>query len=77
MEQHFGEIAIQRLHKRKLYQKGAQRIMSEMEFYETIRFALAFVEFLPSESDLRMVFEAVDSDKDGYISYEDYFRFLK
>lgn len=29
MEQHFGEIAIQRLHKRKIYNKGAQRIMNE------------------------------------------------
>ena len=24
-----------------------------------------------------MAFEVIDADKDGYISYEDYFRFLK
>ena len=29
MEQHFGELAIQRLHKKKLYKKGPQRLMSE------------------------------------------------
>ena len=28
MEQHFGEIAIQRLHKKKLYNKGSQRMMN-------------------------------------------------
>ena len=29
VEQHFGEMAIQRLHKKKYYSKGADRIMNE------------------------------------------------
>ena len=47
------------------------------EFTQTIKYALSFVEFAPQDSDLRIVFEIVDADKDGFISYEDYFRFLK
>ena len=35
------------------------------------------MEFAPQEADIRMVFQVVDMDRDGYISYEDYFRFLK
>ena len=35
------------------------------------------MEFAPQEADIRMVFQVVDLDRDGYISYEDYFRFLK
>jgi len=38
---------------------------------------LSFVEFAPQDSDIKMAFDVIDADKDGYISYEDYFRFLK
>ncbi len=29
VEQHFGEMAIQRLHRKKTYSKGKERIMNE------------------------------------------------
>lgn len=51
--------------------------MNEKEFNETIKYALSFIEFNPSESDLKMAFDTIDNDRDGEISYEDYFRFLK
>lgn len=47
MEQHIGEIAIQRLHRQKIYSRGAQRIMNQQEFIKTIIFALSFVQFVP------------------------------
>lgn len=77
MEQHFGEIAIQRLHRRKIYAKGAERKMNFDEFQQTIRYALGFIGFSPQEEAVRQCFQAVDANQDGYISYEDYFRFLK
>ena len=70
MEQHFGEIAIQRLHRKKTYHRGSQRMMNLPEFTQTIKYALSFVEFAPQDSDLRIVFEIVDADKDGFISYD-------
>lgn len=36
-----------------------------------------FIDFLPQEEAIKECFGAVDIDQDGYISYEDYFRFLK
>jgi hypothetical protein len=51
--------------------------MNLKEFAETIKYALSFIEFAPQDKDIQMVFEIVDADKDGFISYEEYFRFLK
>ena len=69
MEQHFGEIAIQRLHRKKLYHRGHLRIMDLPEFTQTVKYALSFIEFAPQEPDIRIAFEVVDSDKDVFISY--------
>lgn len=52
MEQHLGEVALQRLHRQKTYAKGSQRLMSEKEFIVTINFALSFIEFFPNEKEL-------------------------
>lgn len=40
VEQHFGEMAIQRLHRKKFYSKGAERIMNKEEFAKTLNHAL-------------------------------------
>ena len=56
MEQHFGEIAIQRLHRKKVYHKGQQRIMNLPQFTQTVKYALSFVDFIPQDSDLRVAF---------------------
>lgn len=51
--------------------------MSQDEFIQTIKYALSFIHFEPSVEHLELAFSAVDVDEDGFISYEDYFRFLK
>lgn len=43
----------------------------------TIEYALKFVAVAPKKEELRTIFACLDLDKDGVISYEDYFRFLK
>jgi hypothetical protein len=40
VEQHFGELAIQRLHKQKLYSQGNKRIMNLPEFMKTMEYSL-------------------------------------
>ena len=40
VEQHFGEIAIQRLHRTNFYSRGHERIMNKSEFGDTLNYAL-------------------------------------
>lgn len=77
MEQHFGEIAIQRLHRKNTYQRGKERLMNQKEFAFTIEYALKFIAVAPQQQQLQLLFQNIDNNRDGLISYEDYFRFLK
>lgn len=76
-EQHFGEMAIQRRHRKGLYSQGSKRIMSQEEFGTTINAALAFIKMTASEELIGSWFKVIDLDADGWISYEVYFQFLK
>jgi hypothetical protein len=69
MEQHLGEIAIQRLHRQKVYSRGPQRQMNEEEFVKTINYALSFLQFKTNPAHLESLFKSVDLDGDGFISY--------
>ncbi len=40
VEQHFGEMAIQRLHRKNYYSKGAERIMNKEQFGNTLNYVL-------------------------------------
>lgn len=77
MEQHFGEMAIQRLHRQKLYSQGNRRIMNLEEFIHTLEYSLSPIEVSGSQEIYELLFSEVDLDKDGFISYEDYFVFLR
>ena len=70
-------MAIQRLHRQKLYSQGSKRLMNLGEFIHTMEFSLNPIEVSGSEEIYQLLFSEVDLDKDGYISYEDYFVFLK
>lgn len=49
VEQHFGEIALQRLHRQSVYQRGGEYLMNIVEFRCTFDYALSFVKFNPQE----------------------------
>lgn len=74
---HCGEIAIQRLHKRNSYKLGAQRVMSLSEFITTLNYALSFISIVPTEEQLTWLFNDIDRNRDGVISYQEYFEFLR
>lgn len=76
-EQHFGEMAIQRRHRKGCYSQGAKRIMNKQEFWDTINEALAYVDLTATEDLIDSWLSVIDLDKDGWISYEVYFQFLK
>lgn len=77
VEQHFGEMAIQRLHRKNSYSRGRERIMNQKEFATTLKYALSFIEIAPSDQILELLFKELDLDQDGWISYEVYFMFLR
>lgn len=77
VEQHFGEMAIQRLHRKSSYSRGKERIMNEAEFGITLNNALAYINLTASPEQIHRLFTEIDLEKSGWISYEIYFMFLK
>jgi Ca2+-binding EF-hand superfamily protein len=77
VELHFGEMAIQRLHRRLFYSRGAQRIMNKEEFGKTLNYALSFIKLEAPPAIINLLFSEIDLDHDGWITYEVYFVFLK
>ena len=51
--------------------------MNLEEFIKTMEYSLSAVGVHGTEEVYSLLFSQVDLDKDGYISYEDYFIFLK
>ena len=77
LEVHCGEMAIQRLHLRDVYRQGSRRVMDVQEFIVTLIDALKYLRATASESELRQLFSEIDTDRDGLITYKEYFEFLK
>lgn len=76
-EMHFGEIAIQRLHRQKVFSQGSRRVMNLPEFIKTMEFSLNPLGIEGPQEIYELLFQEVDLDRDGFISYEDYFVFLR
>lgn len=70
-------MAIQRLHRKKFYEKGSQRIMSKVEFGKTLNIALEYIQMTAPQEIIDVLFSEIDLDNDGWISYEVYFLFLR
>ena len=77
LELHNGELAIQRLHKKSTYSKGSLYILNQAEFIQTLHYAFSFIEFTATNEELAVLFTEVDLDNDGWISYAEYFQFLR
>ena len=77
VEQHFGEMAIQRLHRKKFYSKGAERIMNQEEFGTTLNHALDYIGMQAPPDLIALLFKEIDLDGDGWITYVVYFLFLR
>ena len=66
VEQHFGEMAIQRLHRKKFYSKGAERIMNKDEFGRTLNIALEYINMVAPPEIIDLLFSEIDLDNDGW-----------
>ncbi len=51
--------------------------MNYQEFSKTLNYCLSFISIVPKEDIVRSIFTDVDRDNNGYISYSEYFTFLK
>lgn len=51
--------------------------MNQEEFRVTLNYSLDFIQLSASSEEIRNLFDQIDLDHDGWISYEVYFFFLK
>lgn len=76
LETHNGELALQRLHRKQSFERGDQRLLSLKEFGSVMEYGLSFVEVVPMKEEIEQLFGEIDLDRDGWISYKQYFEFL-
>ena len=51
-------------------------MMNQEEFVRTLDYALSFIDIETYEGEAETLFREVDLNKDGWISYQEYFEFL-
>jgi Ca2+-binding EF-hand superfamily protein len=77
LEIHCGEIALQRLHKEKKFAQWQKRMLASIDFILSMRTAFAFLKVELKTEDLQRIFAFIDTDRDGLISYGEYFGFIR
>jgi hypothetical protein len=74
---HCGEMAVQRFHGSGMFTRSRDLVMNRQEFIMSFQGALDYIEFLAPVAELKQLFREIDANKDGWISYKEYFEFLK
>jgi Ca2+-binding EF-hand superfamily protein len=77
LNRHCGEIALQRMHMHNHMSMGAQRRMNLKEFTTLMNHAYSFLGVKVDNEGAKMIFNDTDKDKDGAITYEEYFSFVQ
>jgi hypothetical protein len=72
----FGELALMRLQSMGFYREGGRRVMDRAEFRITVEYFLSFIVMQAASASLDALFDEIDLDRDGWITYEDYYRFI-
>lgn len=52
-------------------------MIESSEFYNTMKYILSFIKMETTEEEVRNIFNDIDTNKDGLISYNEYFTFLR
>jgi Ca2+-binding EF-hand superfamily protein len=76
LKRHCGEIALQRMHMQNKMSMGALRRMNLHEFTILMNQAYAFLGVKVDDKGCKAIFDDADTDKDGIITYEEYFSFV-
>ena len=48
-------------------------MMNCKEFTMTVEYALSFIDIEPMEGELQALFKDIDQNRDGWITYQEYF----
>lgn len=72
-----AEVIIWRLHKDRKFSRWQDRLISQQEFITLFRLAFVSFKYEFSNSDLIALFQFLDTNGDGYISYLEWFRFVR
>jgi Ca2+-binding EF-hand superfamily protein len=76
LEMHFGELALQRLHRIRKFLRGDERLMNFDEFSLTLENGLSYIGVVATKEELATLFSEIDLDKSGWITYKIYLEFL-
>jgi Ca2+-binding EF-hand superfamily protein len=76
LEMHFGELALQRLHKFRKFIRGDERLMNFEEFSFTLENGLSYIEIVATKQELATLFSEIDIENTGWITYKTYLEFL-
>jgi Ca2+-binding EF-hand superfamily protein len=77
LEVYFVEILFKRKYSGKESSFWTEKKISIREFIDFMYESCFFVKVRPSKSDLLSIFEILDTDKDGFISFEEYINFIR
>lgn len=76
LRRYCGELALQRLHRGRMGANGKHR-MDCGEFGKLLEEAFRFLGVVVPGDAVNEIFRVTDTDRDGFVSYEEYFRFVE
>lgn len=77
LKRYCGELALQEMHRDGLIQRGSDRLISLEEFITLINRAYKFLGVTVDAATATAVFREADANRDGYITYPEYFAFIE
>jgi Ca2+-binding EF-hand superfamily protein len=77
LQVYFVEILIKRRYQTNQTVEWKTRRISREEFILLITEGCFFIRLIPQRADLVIIFNMIDENKDGYISFQEYFNFIR
>lgn len=73
----FAEIVLLRMHRKGEIKRGKERMISLEEFLEVFRQGTKWMKKQIPRELLVLIFEIIDTNKDGFITYLEFVNFIK
>jgi hypothetical protein len=76
-EEYFGKTVVEKAIIKNRCENGVMNSMNKKQFKEILQSGFSRLKCEVSDSELQLLFNEVDNDRDGLISFEDYSTFLR
>jgi len=76
LKRHCGELSLQDMHRDGLILRGSERLINLDEFVKLLNRAYKFLGVAVDTATATAIFREADKDRDGYITYTEYFNFI-